>query len=246
MRVPKTSTSPDVASRMPASTLSRVVLPHPEGPTSSNNSPVCTLKSTLSSACTSVVPTPNNFVTPRRQAACVPFAVSHPFPLATEHHRRFKLHHFANANQRRQKTDRNHSHKADHHHRPRSRKRNLAVLAARDQSEDASQSCARTIAHTPHQQPLQQNHLRQRRAACAHRLQRAKVTFILQRELIKRLSHNRHAHQKHHQQRNPNADRDPCVLQVVAHRQPAKLLLGIRGQPGRLANPPRYLSQRHA
>src|SRR5579862_5290747 len=76
MRVPNTSTSPDVASRIPASTLSSVVFPQPEGPTSSSNSPVCTLKSTLSSACTSVVPTPNNFVTPRRHAACVPFSVS--------------------------------------------------------------------------------------------------------------------------------------------------------------------------
>src|SRR6266851_580268 len=135
MRMPKTSTSPLVASRIPASTLSSVVLPQPEGPTSSNSSPQCTEKSTSTSARTSVLASPKSLLTPRRQAATLPFELSQG--LATEHHRRFKFHHLANADQSREQTDCNHDEEAYDEQLPGSRERHFTVLPACGETEDS-------------------------------------------------------------------------------------------------------------
>jgi len=47
---PSSSTRPDVAVSNPASSLSRVVLPQPDGPSSAKNSPAWMSRSTPSSA----------------------------------------------------------------------------------------------------------------------------------------------------------------------------------------------------
>jgi hypothetical protein len=63
-RSPK-RTLPAVGSRKPAIMRSSVVLPHPDGPSRKNSSPLCTARSTASTA----VVRPKRLVTPRRVIA---------------------------------------------------------------------------------------------------------------------------------------------------------------------------------
>ncbi len=67
--LPKMVTSPSSQSRMPAMTDRSVVLPHPDGPTSSDICPLETSQSTPRSACTRRSPDPKCLVTPRMRTA---------------------------------------------------------------------------------------------------------------------------------------------------------------------------------
>jgi hypothetical protein len=57
--------NPSLGDKMQPSTESSVVLPLPDGPISSANSPLCSVRSTPLSACTFPAPSPRNLTTPR-------------------------------------------------------------------------------------------------------------------------------------------------------------------------------------
>src|SRR5258708_26952321 len=114
MFCPNTEISPSVASSRPAITDSRVVLPHPLGPTNKVISPKRTSKSTPRSTSARLSPCPNSFFTCLQatalpgisEIACV---ISISLPLAAEHDRWFEHQNAANAHQARYDDDEKHS-----------------------------------------------------------------------------------------------------------------------------------------
>src|ERR1041384_5464914 len=108
---PSTEISPPVASSRPAITESKVVLPHPLGPTRNVISPNCTSKSPPRSTGVRVSPVTNSFFT-CRQATALPGISDTMFLIASsltsKYDGGFQHQHTANAHQARQNHDHQH------------------------------------------------------------------------------------------------------------------------------------------
>src|SRR6266446_2545879 len=108
---PSTEMPPLVGSSSPAMTDSKVVLPHPLGPTSSVISPNCTSKSTPRSSSARLSPVPNSFFTCRQETALVEIsaiACLIGIALTSKYYGWFQHQHAANAHQARQNHDQEH------------------------------------------------------------------------------------------------------------------------------------------
>src|SRR5262245_2401825 len=169
---PSTEISPLVGYKRPAMIEISVVLPQPEGPTSSVVSPRRTSRSTPLRATVFVSPLPNSLVTPR-QTTAGERSNSNDMVLSSKYDGGFQDEHFANAEEAGDNDDQHHC-RSDAAEGQRCHRQPRQVCDAAGRFKECrGQANANAIADEAHDHRLEQDHADQPGVAHAHGLQRA-------------------------------------------------------------------------
>src|SRR5262245_44932278 len=170
MSHPSTTTPPSFGRRMPESTLSKVVLPLPDGPTMYSISPKCASRLTPRSAVVLASPSPNHLTT---RVAVTAGDISGP-----EDDKGLDPQHLANPHVARHAGDDEHHHER-HGEIPvcnRGRVARQPQLRGRDQ--ERAQADPQTVACQRSEDGLKQDHQDQIAASGSDRLERAEAVEI--------------------------------------------------------------------